>query len=293
MSLKVEDISVQSVKRVYSGDYIGDDLIVFDDISQVPMPNGPRRMNGLLVALCLNGEIEYSIDTERHKVGSGDLLFISNGVITDDYHVSRDSSGIAVMLSDDFFHEAVSSVHELSTMFLFARTHPVYHLTDSETADCLEYFKMLKRKTASPTHFRKDVVRSLLTATIFDLSNIIYRAQTTNAPAKFKGTRGEAIFTEFITLLEDNYKHERRVSWYGQQMSITPKYLSETVKSVSHRTPNEWIDNYVLLEIRLLLKKTTKNIKEIAEEMNFPNQSFLGKYFKERMGLSPTEYRKN
>jgi AraC-like DNA-binding protein len=86
---------------------------------------------------------------------------------------------------------------------------------------------------------------------------------------------------------------ERRVSWYAEQIGITPKYLSEMVKQVSKRTPNEWIDNYVMLEIRVLLKNTTKSIKEIADAVNFPNQSFLGKFFKEHMGMSPSEFRKS
>ncbi|MFS6556854.1 helix-turn-helix domain-containing protein, partial [Parabacteroides distasonis] len=45
------------------------------------------------------------------------------------------------------------------------------------------------------------------------------------------------------------------------------------------------------LAARLLLKNTTKSIKEIATELNFPNQSFLGKYFKEHVGMSPSQYR--
>ena len=75
-------------------------------------------------------------------------------------------------------------------------------------------------------------------------------------------------------------------------MCITAKYLSETVKQVSKRTPNEWIDSYVTLEVRVLLKNSTKAIKEIALELNFPNQSFLGKFFKEHVGMSPSAYRK-
>ena len=94
-------------------------------------------------------------------------------------------------------------------------------------------------------------------------------------------------------MVEQNFRNERRVSWYGQQLCITPKYLSEAIKQVSHRTPNEWIDNYVTLEIRVLLKNSTKSIKEIAQELHFPNQSFLGKYFKEHVGCSPSDYRKS
>jgi len=82
------------------------------------------------------------------------------------------------------------------------------------------------------------------------------------------------------------------VGWYAQQLCISPKYLSEMVKNVSLRTPNEWIDNYVTMELRVILKNSSKSIKQIALEMNFPNQSFLGKYFKEHVGMSPSKYRK-
>ena len=64
------------------------------------------------------------------------------------------------------------------------------------------------------------------------------------------------------------------------------------MKAVSKRRPNDWIDNYVTMEIRVMLRNSTMSIKEIAQELNFANQSFLGKYFKEHVGMSPKEYRK-
>ena len=94
-------------------------------------------------------------------------------------------------------------------------------------------------------------------------------------------------------MVEEHCKHERRVGWYALQLGITPKYLSEAVKSVSKRTPNQWIDNYVLMEIRVMLKNSTKSVKEISNEMNFPNQSFMGRFFKEHMGMTPREYRRS
>ena len=107
-----------------------------------------------------------------------------------------------------------------------------------------------------------------------------------------KMTRADEIFTNFIRLVELHYKHERRVGWYAEMLTITPKYLSETVKGVSGRTPNEWIDSYVTLEVRVLLKTSSKSIKEIADELHFPNQSFLGKFFREHVGMTPTAYRR-
>ena len=65
------------------------------------------------------------------------------------------------------------------------------------------------------------------------------------------------------------------------------------VKLISKRTPNDWIDDYVVLELRVLLRNSSKTIKEITEMLHFPNQSFLGKYFKEHVGMSPSEYRRS
>ena len=153
-----------------------------------------------------------------------------------------------------------------------------------------EYYGVIRSKLqVKDNRFRKDLIRTLLLAMFYDLSNVIYR---TRQSSDNRQTRADIIFTKFIHLVEGNYKRERRVGWYAEQLCITPKYLSETVKQVSRLTPNEWIDNYVILEIRVLLKNSTRSIKEIAMEMNFPNQSFLGKFFKERVGMSPSEYRK-
>ena len=104
--------------------------------------------------------------------------------------------------------------------------------------------------------------------------------------------RVERIFKQFISLVEDNFRVQRRVGWYAAEMGISPKYLSETVKAVSNDTPNKWIDNYVVLELCSLLRNTTLNIKEITEKMNFPNQSFFGRYFKQHTGYSPKAYKK-
>jgi AraC-like DNA-binding protein len=99
------------------------------------------------------------------------------------------------------------------------------------------------------------------------------------------------VFFEFIETIEKNFRTERRVGWYADQLCVTNKYLTEAVKSVSNRTPNEWINSYTTLEIKVLLKNSAMSVKEIADLLNFPNQSFLGKYFKEKTGISPTTYR--
>lgn len=285
----INELSIPFVKEIFAGGSINDELLFVDEFARLPFPNMPRRATCIIMALCLRGKGQYCLDTTAHTVLPNDLLIINEGQMIDNYALSPDFSGIAIMMSKNFFHEIIKGIHELSALFLFSRTHPVFNLSDGDISNISTYLKMLKIKlNDTENHFRTDVVRSLIQTMIYDVSNVIYQMQTTNRLQ----TRAEAIFAQFLKLVEENFRSKRKVGWYADQLCITPKYLSETVKHVSRRTPNEWIDNYVILEIRVLLKNSAMSIKEIAECLHFPNQSFLGKYFKEHVGVSPSQYRK-
>lgn len=287
----IKDTSIKVAKGELShSDFIEDDILITDDMAKISMATSPKRMTFIVLAMCTNGSAGYTIDTQAQTVGRNDVIIISDRHVVAGYQASADLQGLCIILSVNFFYEIVSNVSEVSSLLLFSKNHPVVSLSESEAELFSKYFYLLKGKVADTgNRFRRDVVRALLLAMFYDLSSVMDRMYP--SPEE-RQTRADSIFTEFIQLLEDNYKTERRVGWYAEQLCITPKYLSEMVKMASKRTPNEWIDNYVALEIRLRLKNTTQTIKEIARELNFPNQSFLGKYFKEHVGMSPSAYRK-
>lgn len=294
----IRDTNLQLAKEVlgHTG-FIEDDILLNDDPSKLPMTSEARRMTFIMIALCQQGEARYTLDTVEHVVKENDVIIITDRHVVDNFQASKNLKGLFIMLSVKFFYEMMHNVSDVSFLMLFAKNHPVVSLSEKEVSVFANYFHLIKDKlTETDNHFRRDVVRTLLLAMFYDLSNVIYRVQQDVGKlvdnAGKRQVRADAIFTRFINLVEDNFRHERRVSWYAEQLCITAKYLSETVKQVSKRTPNEWIDNYVTLEARVLLKNSTKTIKEIAMELNFPNQSFLGKFFKEHVGMSPSEYRK-
>lgn len=287
----LEPVTIESAKEKHPGSSLDNDMLLIPEIAGLPFPTEARRMQCIFVALCLRGRANYSVDTAQHVISPNDVILISHGQVLSDYMFSPDFSGLGFLISPGFFSEIVKDVHEISTLFLFARYHPISQLRPDEMATFKEYFFMLKSKIDdNEHHFRRDVVRSVITTMIYDLGNTIYRIQHADYR---KQPRSEKIFYDFIKLLELHFRHERRVGWYALQLGLTPKYLSETIKQVSQRTPNDWIDNYVVKELRVMLRNSTKSIKQIADEMHFPNQSFLGKYFKEHVGQSPTEYRRS
>ena len=288
---KLTSATVALAKQELDGvNFVDDDLLLFERFEDVPLPKEPRRINCLFVALCLEGNARYMVDTIEYQAKKNDVIIINAGHVTNNYYLSDDCRGIAIMCSNSFFQEIIKEIHEVSTLFLFAQSHPMFHIKDQTAQTFLEYFYLIQQKVKDTSHrFRRELVGVLLNAMLYDIGNEIYQLQLDTSK---KQTRAEKIFNDFILLLQAHFKFERRVNWYASQMNITPKYLSESVKQVSKRPPNDWIDRFVTMEMRVLLKNSTLSIKEIADRLHFPNQSFMGKYFKEHVGMSPMKYRK-
>ena len=286
----IKNTTLEEAKNWGNAEYLEEGLVLTDRIADAPIPREPTSMSFILMALCKHGKAQYSIDTREQTVKPGDLLFISERHIVDNYMASPDFECLCIMVSTEFYHGFIQNVKNVSSLLLFSMNNPVVSLTPREIQVYSNYYQTIREKVSDRGHhYRTNLVKALLLAMFYDMSNVIWRVEQQESKSQ---TRADVIFANFIRLLEQHFRQERRVSWYAEQLCITPKYLSEIVKQVSKRTPNEWIDNYVILEIRVLLKNSTKSIKEIAEELQFPNQSFLGKYFKEHIGVSPSQYRK-
>lgn len=286
----MKNVGLAEIKKISQGLCLDNDLLLFKSISEVPMTGDTWRIKCLFVGLCTKGSARYTVDTQDFVLNPGDALIIGDDRVIDNYIPSEDFDGKAFAMSYKFYYEIMKNIHKLSSLLLFSCNYPVFRLTQEEIETVDSYFEIMNAKMMQKEHkFRRDLLGSLINTMICDLSNAIYRIEQQE---KTVTTSADVIFTKFIRLVEKYYKKERKVSWYAGELGISPKYLSETVKRTSKRTPNEWIDKYVILEVRLQLKNSSMSIKEIADDLNFPSQSFLGKYFKEHMGMSPSQYRK-
>lgn len=287
---QIIDIHLEEAMQMGGSVSLGEGLVLTDDVAVGPVYDGPKRINYIIMALCQRGEAHYTIDTRQQSVRQGDLLFVSERHIVDSYQMSPDFKCQCIMVSTEFYHSFVLNVKNVSSLLLFSTKNPVVKLTEAEIQTYGNYYTSIRDKIVADHPYRTEVVKAMLLAMFYDMSGVIWRVEQRpgNSPS-----RAEAIFADFIKLLEANFRSERRVGWYANQLQITPKYMSEVVKLISKRTPNDWIDHYVVLELRVLLKNSTKTIKEITEELHFPNQSFLGKYFKEHVGVSPSEFRRS
>lgn len=110
-------------------------------------------------------------------------------------------------------------------------------------------------------------------------------------PDEVKSYRVRELFNRFMMLLEKNYKISRDVNYYAEKMNISSKYLTNIVNQVTGHTPKTIIDQYVILQLKMHLKRTTQSIKEMAWEFHFADVSFFCRYFKKHTGLTPQQIR--
>ena len=113
-----------------------------------------------------------------------------------------------------------------------------------------------------------------------------------HAPENEKNGYANNIVNEFITLLKKNYKEKRETTFYAKKLCITPKYLTTLLKDITGKTVHEWIDEYVSVESKALLRSTKMTIDQISDSLSFSSQDNFSKFFKRVVGISPTEYRK-
>lgn len=110
-------------------------------------------------------------------------------------------------------------------------------------------------------------------------------------PDEVKSYRVRELFNRFMMLLERDFKISRDVNYYARQMNISSKYLTNIVSQVTGHTPKTIIDQYVILQLKMQLKRGTQSVKEMAWEFHFADVSFFCRYFKKHTGLTPQQIR--
>ncbi|MCD7970800.1 MAG: helix-turn-helix transcriptional regulator [Alistipes sp.] len=137
--------------------------------------------------------------------------------------------------------------------------------------------------------FRDSIIRNLLQCLFLESNDKMKRYFN---DGKIKSNRREVLFREFMLMVKDHCREYREVDYYASRLFITPRYLSFICsRSANNLSPKKIIDMQAVLEIKILLETTNDPMQKIAEQMNFPDQSYFGRFFKRYTGQSPLSYR--
>lgn len=247
----------------------------------------PIQLEIYAIVLVVEGKGMVGINGKSYEIGKNDLFICQPNNILENGLMSIDFKGCFIFVSSAYVQRIMSLQNAWEFKALFEK-NPVCPLLPKEVTIFRQYYDLLCSKVQDSTPAQKRVIDTLVLAFVYDMQNYLNRfIQDKQRPL----TSGESIYHRFIELLESSYPKQRAVSYYADCLHVTPKYLSSVCKQVGDRRPSDIIDNYVLKDINYLMKHTSKSIKEIACELEFPNLSFFGKYVRKHLGMSPKAYR--
>lgn len=260
--------------------------------SQMQVFRFPCRIDAFIIGVGTEGETSVSFNLHEFRLKK-DSMFIFTPKNILQVNSQQYFKADVIAISPDFMRRINIDIKNMMPLFLKFVENPTLALTPEESRSMRGMIAQIARETRGPeTHFSFDIVSGLIAATIYKVGDIMYHYLAEHPEGQNNShNRAEEYFKQFTHLLGEHFREERSVGFYARQLCITPKYLTTLIKRISGQSVSEWIDNYVILEAKTLLKYSTMSIQEIAYYLNFPNQSFFGSYFKRNTGMSPSQYK--
>jgi len=120
-----------------------------------------------------------------------------------------------------------------------------------------------------------------------------YLVPQKNHETDLETSKNLAVASQFMFSLLAPNNVERRVSCYAERAHLSVGHFSALIRQVLGRSPQNWIELFTINKAKTLLREQGRSIKEIAQEMGFPEQFTFRKYFKTHAGVSPSEFRQS
>ena len=268
------------------------ECIAANSASEMEIFRFPSRLNALIIGVGTEGETSLTSNLQEFRLKKDSLFIFSPKHILQVQSNNRFKAHL-IVIAPDFLKRINIDTKRMMPLFLQFGSLPCMELTHAESQSLRSFISMVEQELKGPeTDFSSEIIGGLIAATIYKVGDILTHYLTEHPEVDSPmHNRAEEYFKQFTELLGEHYKHERSVGFYARQLCITPKYLTTLIKRISGKSVSEWIDNYVILEAKTLLKYSNMSVQEIAYYLNFPNQSFFGSYFKRNAGMSPSQYK--
>lgn len=273
MENNITEAYIEDVLSISPAGYMKGTIAVFDNLDNLPIGNYPIRLNMALMICCTGGSANVDINLKSFTLSEGEIMLVQNRQIVEATG-RHDFKCFAIAVSPVFMESVAPLREKIMNIFLRVADTPVIAVTDDEMQELREFYDFIVKRVNRPdTSINKtEIVHGLCYSVLFTLGGIL-NSHISFEPKKV--TRKEEILNRFLELLEKNYYKEKSVSFYADKLFINPKHLTNVVKELTGKTAGAWIDNYVILEAKMLLKTTSLSVCQIAQKLNFANQSFF------------------
>ncbi len=256
----------------------------------------PVRFNGFLAFFCMEGRFSIDIDLHSYEVEKGSLIIYTPGnmvrVSSYDSKELRKLNFIIVASSESFITDVRVDFNRLYDDSLLALENPCIKLAADEREMLRKYYELTETLLIQNIPNNDKAVK-YLGASLFSLMGSIWknRIDAAEENKRPRSIRANAIYENFLKLVSEHHSSQRNLKFYADKLYLTPKYLSKLIKGISGRTAAQWIDGFVILEAKNLLKYSDLSVKEIAFKMHFASVPSFYKFFNKEVGMTPMSYR--
>lgn len=254
--------------------------------------NKPGKLNAMAIIICSKGEMEITCNF-RKFILTENTAFVSQQHDTLSLSVTENFDGYIMAAEEQELFEYTIDPKHLPELLDKVYDSPLIRLKEEECTKICRAMEMISEyiKDKSESPFKSCILKSALSTFAYVVADILYSHIPSIEYELRSIKREKEHLNRFLKLLSENYLVQREVGWYADKMNLTARYLTTTIRKVSGHTVSEWISRFIIKDAKYLLKHSEMTVQQVAYELNFPNQSFFGKFFKKHTGVSPGTYR--
>ena len=275
--------------------YSDNEIVIVDGIQQFTQLNAAHvAMNAIVICTC--GKAQAQMNGRHMELLRNQVAVIPQNVTVTDVMISPDFDIKGLFLTNRILRSFLREKINIWNDMMYIHRQHIVTMDEDEILFYTHFYDMItlaiERGKENPYH--TEIIQALLRSAILGLCGAMkwmLSADNQFSIINSQLSTGKSHFQRFLDLLHSTKVKHRPVEVYANDLCISPKYLTVICKKNSGKTANEWITEHVLEDIRYYLKHTDLSIKQICDELGFPNPSFFGKYVKDHFGMTPLEFR--
>ena len=245
---------------------------------------------GVVVFVCLGGEGKIVVDMQTISIRRGSIVILLPYSVIQLADIS-DNTRITLIATGMGFLEKLALSQPVENYVEKIREMPCLQLSENQLEQAKKIYLFVEKLYKEATGPLKQEIRSsLLTLLALEIVTLFAENKESGNP---RLSRQDQVFRNFTISLAKNVSQHRTVEFYANEACLTPKYFSTVIKKRSGKLPMDWITERTIVLIKFLLHNSDKSIQEISNDLNFPNQSFFTRYFKNHTGFTPSAFRLN
>lgn len=251
-----------------------------DYLKGILMPVIPYRTTFNFIIFITNGHIKQYLDNQEFQAEKGGVIYIKQGTITATIELSDDAEGFFLAYENNILTEQALPKHKTSIFFM----PPFINLDTLTYGTVMQLLTIMEQELWLNSLNLNEVIVTMLHL-------ILVKILSTDSNNHHKSaSRPMELSLQFREILFKYHVGEKRVAFYADKLSVTENYLTKCIKNVTQKSPKQWINEMDINYSKALLH-SSKDIAEIAYDLNFHTASHFTQLFKKITGITPKEYR--